>query len=184
MRRISNSCVPLVLAAISIAIACVTTSAQTQPAGDIHSVRERALWYTGKNQKGLATLAAARALSLAEALYGPKHAEVAECLEVLTAATGDTRHLLRALAIRETSPGGVDAKVARTLLLLSYGILDKPEAEEHLKRAVTILERTGPKLQLGKTLTMLSAHYVITKRLADAEALKPRLDALAKELGR
>jgi hypothetical protein len=184
MRRIGNSSIATVLAGISIAIACVSIDAQAQPTGDINSVRERALWYAGKNQKGLATLAAARALSLAEATDGPKDAEVAECLEVLAAATGDPRHLLRALAIREASHDGIDAKVARTLLLLSYGILDKPEAEAYLTRAVTILERTGPKLQLGKTLTMLSAHYVITKRIADAEALKPKLDALAKELGR
>jgi hypothetical protein len=184
MHRTLNGLAAMLLAVTALVSAPIASPVMSQTIDVIEQAREQALVHLARNEKALATAAANRALFLAEAKYGTTHPVVADCLEVLTGATGDSSYIKRALAIREATDGEMHEKTARTLLLISYGILDKPEAEAYLKRAIAILEHTGPKQQLGETLSMLSAHYVLTKRLADAEALKPRLDALEREINR
>jgi hypothetical protein len=180
MQRIRSRFAKMVTVALAVTITAGVPTAMSQTSADIRAAVQEIGVHQFNGDIAKATAAATRAVTMAEALYGPSHPIVADTLEYLALATGDKSHFLRALTIREAAQGEVHKATARTLALLSLFVLSEPEAEPYLKRVVAIHEQIGPPEELRKALTSLMTFYTMQKRPQEAAALEPKLDALPK----
>jgi hypothetical protein len=134
----------IVSVALAVTITAGVPTAMPQTLADIKSAIQEIGVHQFNGDIAKATAAATRAVSMAEALYGPSHPIGADTLEYLALATGDKSHFLRALSIREAAQGEIHKDTARTLGLLSLFVFSEPEAEPYLKRVVALHDAKSP----------------------------------------